>query len=68
MTAVALADDKLEALTKSEDNWAMQGKIYSANHYISLTQIKQWTRLHEATSPFQEASKALAGRRRRTRL
>jgi methanol dehydrogenase (cytochrome c) subunit 1 len=39
MPAVAHADDKLEALTKSEDNWAMQGKNYSANHYSTLTQV-----------------------------
>jgi methanol dehydrogenase (cytochrome c) subunit 1 len=35
----AFAEDKLEALAKSEDNWAMQGKNYSANHYSTLTQI-----------------------------
>ena len=35
----ARAEDKLGALTKSEDNWAMQGKNYSANHYSTLTQI-----------------------------
>ncbi|QGM96732.1 methanol/ethanol family PQQ-dependent dehydrogenase [Methylocystis parvus] len=39
MATMAQAEDKLEALTKSEDNWAMQGKNYSANHYSTLTQI-----------------------------
>jgi methanol dehydrogenase (cytochrome c) subunit 1 len=40
MTGTAsFAEDRLEALTKSEDNWAMQGKNYSANHFSTLTQI-----------------------------
>jgi methanol dehydrogenase (cytochrome c) subunit 1 len=39
MATMAQAEDKLEALTKSEDNWAMQGKNYSANHYSALTQV-----------------------------
>ena len=37
--SAATAEDKLEALTKSEDNWAMQGKNYSSNHYSTLTQV-----------------------------
>ena len=37
--SAATAEDKLEALTKSEDNWVMQGKNYSSNHYSTLTQI-----------------------------
>ncbi|HEY8213189.1 MAG TPA: PQQ-dependent dehydrogenase, methanol/ethanol family, partial [Methylocystis sp.] len=37
--SAAVAEDKLEALTKSENNWAMQGKNYSANHYSTLNQV-----------------------------
>jgi methanol dehydrogenase (cytochrome c) subunit 1 len=37
--SAAHAEDKLEALTKSENNWAMQGKNYSANHYSTLAQV-----------------------------
>ncbi|MBB4200154.1 PQQ-dependent dehydrogenase, methanol/ethanol family [Rhodoblastus sphagnicola] len=33
------AEDKLDALSKSEDNWVMAGKNYSANHFSTLTQI-----------------------------
>jgi len=38
-TSAARAEDKLQALSNSEDNWAMQGKNYSSNHYSALTQI-----------------------------
>ena len=38
-TSAARAEDKLQALSNSEDNWAMQGKNYSSNHYSTLTQI-----------------------------
>ena len=37
--SAARAEDKLQALSNSEDNWAMQGKNYSSNHYSTLTQI-----------------------------
>ena len=37
--SAAVAEDKLEALTKSENNWAMQGKNYSSDHYSTLTQV-----------------------------
>lgn len=37
--AAAHAEDRLESLAKSENNWVMQGKNYSANHYSTLTQV-----------------------------
>ncbi len=37
--SAAARTDKLDDLSKSEDNWVMQGKNYSSNHYSTLKQI-----------------------------
>ena len=36
---VASANDKLDQLSKSEDNWVMPGKNYHSDNYSTLTQI-----------------------------
>ena len=68
--SAATAEDKLEALTKSEDNWAMQGKNYSSNHYSTLTQVnadnvKNLKVAWSFSTGLLQRSRRLADRRRR---
>ncbi|HEY8259625.1 MAG TPA: PQQ-dependent dehydrogenase, methanol/ethanol family, partial [Methylosinus sp.] len=36
---LASANEKLDQLSKSEDNWVMPGKNYHSNNYSTLTQV-----------------------------